>query len=60
MQKEIMTVHRALAELKTMDKRIEDAIADGIYCIPNKHSNAKIKGVTVEEYKGVIQDIMIK
>lgn len=55
MQKEIMTVHRALAELKTMDKRIETAIADGVYCIPNKHSNVKIKGVTVEEYKGVIQ-----
>lgn len=55
MQKETMTVHRALAELKTIDKRIEAAIAEGTYCIPNKHSNKKIKGVTVEEYKGVIQ-----
>lgn len=55
MQKEIMTVHRALAELKTMDKRIEVAIVEGTYCIPNKHSNSKIKGVTVKEYEGVIQ-----
>ena len=52
---EKMTVHKALAELKVLESRIIDAINDGVYCVSNKHSNAKINGVSVEDYKGVIQ-----
>ena len=55
MTTEKMTVHKALAELKIIDDRIISAINDGTYCIANKHSNDKIKGVSVEEYKGVMQ-----
>ncbi|MCM1500684.1 MAG: hypothetical protein NC124_19655 [Clostridium sp.] len=55
MTQEKMTVHKALAELKIVDDRIISAINGGTYCVANKHSNEKIKGVPVEEYKGVIQ-----
>lgn len=55
MQKEVMTVHKALAELKIMDDRIISAINSGTFCVANKHSNEKIKGVPVDEYKGVMQ-----
>lgn len=56
MKKETMTIYKALAELKLIDNRIIVAIHEGTYCIANKHSNEKIKGVPVEEYKGVMQD----
>lgn len=52
---ERMTVHKALAELKILDDRIISAINGGTYCVANKHSNEKIKGVSVNEYKGVMQ-----
>lgn len=52
---EKMTVHKALAELKIIDDRIISAINGGTYCVANKHSNDKIKGVTIDEYKGVMQ-----
>lgn len=52
---ETMTVHKALAELKILDDRIISTINGGTYCVANKHSNDKINGVSVEEYKGVIQ-----
>lgn len=52
---EKMTVHKALAELKIIDDRIISAINGGTYCLANKHSNEKIKGVPVEEYKSVMQ-----
>lgn len=52
---EKMTVHKALAELKIIDDRIISAINDGTYCVANKHSNERIKGVPVKEYKGVMQ-----
>lgn len=52
---EKMTVHKALAELKIIDDRIISAINGGTYCVANKHSNEKIKGVSVDEYKGVMQ-----
>lgn len=55
MTTEKMTVHKALAELKILDSRINDAICAGVYCITNKHSNEKIKGINVEEYKKVMQ-----
>ena len=55
MTTEKMTVHKALAELKIVDDRIVSAINGGTYCVANKHSNDKIKGVSLEEYKGTMQ-----
>lgn len=51
MTKETMTVHKALAELKTIDARINKAITDGTYVIANKHSNEKINGMPINEFK---------
>ena len=51
MTQEVMSIHKALAELKIIDKRIEKTIADGTYCVANKHSNEKLGGVPIEEYK---------
>lgn len=51
MTKEQMTVHKALAELKVMDSRIVKAIQEGSYVVANKHSNEKIKGMTIADYK---------
>lgn len=50
MNKEKMTVHRALAELKTIDSRIEKAISETKFCRSNKHSNEKINGKSIDEY----------
>lgn len=55
MTTERMSIHKALAEIKVLDNRIIDAITDGTYCVANKHSNDKIKGVTIDEYKKVMQ-----
>ena len=55
MTTEKMTIHRGLAELKLLDNRIEFAINGGVYCVANKHSNEKINGVPVDEYKSVMQ-----
>lgn len=52
---EKMTIHKALAELKIIDDRIVKAIDDGTFCITNKHSNEKIKGVLVTDYEKIIQ-----
>ena len=51
MNKEQMTIHRALAELKVIDNRINKAIAEGTYVIANKHSNEKIAGKTINDFK---------
>ena len=51
MTNEKMTIHRALAELKTMDDRIEKAIDSVIYVMAVKHSAEKINGVPVAEFK---------
>ena len=51
MNQEKMTIHKALAELKVIDSRIDKAINSGVYVCANKHSNEKIQGVTVNEYK---------
>lgn len=55
MTTEKMTVHKALAEIKVMDSRINNAIYGGVYCLANKHSNEKVKGIAVEDYKKVMQ-----
>lgn len=51
MTTEKMTVHKALAELKVIDDRIDKAISEGVYVIANKHSNEKIQGMTIEQFK---------
>ncbi len=49
--KEQMTVHKALAELKVIDSRINNAIRSGTFVVANKHSNDMIPGVTINEFK---------
>lgn len=55
MTKENMTVHKALAELKIIDDRINKAITSGTYVVANKHSNQKIHGMTIDEFKTRMQ-----
>lgn len=55
MTTETMTVHKALAELKILDNRIVGAISNGTYCIANKHSNTKIQGMSLEDFKKTMQ-----
>lgn len=50
MTHETMSVHQALAELKTMDARIGKAIIDGKFCACKRHIDKKIDGVPVGEY----------
>ena len=51
MTTEKMTIHKALAELKTMDDRIEKAISDTTFVLAVKHSAEKINGMTVANFK---------
>ena len=51
MTTEKMTIHKALAELKTMDDRIAKAIRDTTYVLAVKHSAEKINGVKVTDFK---------
>ena len=51
MNSEQMTIHKALSELKIIDDRITKAIYAGTYVLANKHSNNKIHGMTVDEFK---------
>lgn len=55
MTTETMTIHKALAELKVIGDRIDKAISQGTYCRANKHSNEKINGVSIGEFKDQIQ-----
>ena len=55
MTNEKMTIHRALAELKTMDSRINSAINGAIYTMAVKHSAEKINGVTIADFKDSIK-----
>jgi predicted RNA-binding protein with TRAM domain len=55
MNTEKMTIHKALAELKIIGDRIDKASKEGIYVKANKHSNEKINGVSVSEFKTQIQ-----
>lgn len=50
MTTEKMSIHQALVELKTLDKRIESAIREGDWVVANKHSNSKIGGVDLKEF----------
>lgn len=51
MTNEKMTVHKALAELKTMDDRISKAIRSTTYVLAVKHSAEKINGAKVNDFK---------
>ena len=53
--REEMTVHKALCELKILDSKIVDTMVSGTYCIANKHSNKKINGISVDEFKKNMQ-----
>ena len=48
---EKMTIHKALAELKTMDDRINKTIRSTSYVLAVKHSAEKINGVKVSNFK---------
>lgn len=50
MTKETMTVHKALCELKTLDARIKKAVEGNVFVFANKHSNAKVSGLSVSDY----------
>lgn len=55
MTHETMTVHKALAEKKLLDSRINKAILEGVFCAANKHSNDKINGIPIADYEKIIQ-----
>lgn len=56
MTKEKMNIHKALCELKTLDSRIEDKIADFEPVAANRESNRKINGKSVEDFKHKADD----
>ena len=55
MVSEKMSVHKALAERKTLESRIGTAINTSRFINVNKHSNEKIEGLLVEDYKKTLQ-----
>jgi len=50
-----ITVHEALCEIKTSDKRIDKAIQECAFCAANKEVSPKIAGVSVKEYEDEIR-----
>lgn len=55
MVSETMSVHKALAERKILGDRIEKLINTSCFINVNKHSNEKIEGLSVEDYKKTLQ-----
>lgn len=55
MTTEKMTVHKALAELKVIDKRIFNAMEDIVFVLSCKNNTDKIEGVSVEDYKSSVK-----
>jgi len=51
MTHEVMTIHRALAELKLLDTRISKEISSANFCTSARGTESKLGGMTVEEYK---------
>lgn len=51
MTKETMTIHKALSELKVIDSRISKAVRDCKFATVNKHSNEKINGMLIDDYR---------
>lgn len=56
MTTETMTVHEALSELKTIDKRVIRKIDETAFCVANKHANNKINGKSIQEYKDSVAE----
>lgn len=50
MTKETMTIHEALCELKTLDKRITAATNEAPWAVTNKHINQRISGVPIKDF----------
>lgn len=48
---EKMTIHKALAELKTLDDRIISAMREQAFCVAVKHSAEKINGKAIPQVK---------
>lgn len=46
-----ITIHRALAELKLLEKRIDKEIRGASFCVAARNTETKLNGTTVEEYK---------
>ena len=55
MTTETMTIHKGLAELKILDGRIKKEINSGSYCAANKHSNEKINGIPIQDFRKTVQ-----
>ena len=47
---EKMTVHKALAELKTLDDRINSEITGSVFVRANRHNNMKIFGKAIPDF----------
>lgn len=56
MNSETMSIHKALAELKTLDSRIEKAIGEGTFVRTKKNNQEKVGGKTVEQFKSNAKD----
>lgn len=51
MTHETMTIHRALAELKLLDSRIDTAIENSSFCTCIKHGQDKVSGKTISQFR---------
>lgn len=60
MTKEIMTITKALSELKLLDKRISDEICDAKFCAANKHFQRTLDGKPVDTAKKEMQSVYDK
>ena len=60
MNTETMTVHKALAELKVLDSRIESAILSGDFVITKKNNQDTVKGKTAEQDKAKAAEVFQK
>jgi len=55
---EKMTVHKALAELKTLSSRINDAIGEASFVTTNKHGNTRLNGKPISDFNNSALDAM--
>lgn len=56
MTKETMSVHKALAELKVLNSRIQKSIGECQYVLVAKKSSTKIGGIEIDSLKTEIED----
>lgn len=55
MTKEEMTVHKALCDIKLLNKKIFKEISETKFVVANKSTNNKVDGQTLEEFKQSIK-----